>query len=79
MRWMQFQNLLPAMKAIAEQSKAMKLATSVGTAIDALQHSSTIQTLGELAIVANVPNYTFKNPLLKSSQFRDDGDAPVFQ
>lgn len=57
----------PAMKAIAEQSKAMKLATSVGTAIDALQHSSTIQTLGELAIVANVPNYTFKNPLLEQA------------
>lgn len=57
----------PAMKAIAEQSKAMKLATSVGTAIDALQHSSTIQTLGELAIAANVPNYTFKNPLLEQA------------
>lgn len=57
----------PAMKAIVEQSKDMKLATSVGTAIDALQHSSTIQTLGELAIAANVPNYTFKNPLLEQA------------
>lgn len=53
----------PAMKAIAEQSKAMKLATGVGAAVEALQHSSTIQTLGEIAIAANIPNYTFKSTL----------------
>lgn len=68
--------LSPAMKAIAENSKAIKLAAGAGAAIDALQHSGTVQAFGELAIAANVPDYTFKNPLLERASL---GMTAMFQ
>ena len=53
-----------AINAVNEHSKAMRVLTGVGTAIEALQKSSTVRALGELAMRSVLPDYRFESPTL---------------
>lgn len=60
------QDSLNATNSITANTKAMQLCAGAGSAIEALQKSNTLKTIGELAIKSAMPTYQFESPALKA-------------
>lgn len=53
-----------AINEVKENSKAMRVLSGVGTAIEAFQKSSTVRAFGEIAMKSAIPDYQFESPTL---------------
>ncbi|MCU6762028.1 Uncharacterised protein [uncultured Roseburia sp.] len=60
------QDSLNTTNSITSNTKAMQLCAGAGSAIEALQKSNTLKTIGELAIKSAMPTYQFESPALKA-------------
>lgn len=62
-----------AMSALAGNSRAMQLFSGIGSTIEAIQSSSIVHAMGELAMKSAMPSYQFESPALQTLEIAGKG------